>query len=86
MPYITQVERAKVDTIVSFNDIKDASLTVGQLNYIITKILHNYLDQSGKNYTNMNNVIGVLECAKLELYRRQLAPYEDLKIQLNGDV
>ena len=31
-------------------------------------------------------VIGALECAKLELYRRIAAPYEDTKIQENGEV
>jgi len=31
-------------------------------------------------------VTGVLECAKLELYRRIAAPYEDTKIEENGDV
>ena len=31
-------------------------------------------------------LIGVLECAKLELYRRVAAPYEDDKIDENGDV
>ena len=28
----------------------------------------------------------MLECAKLELYRRVAAPYEDEKIDQNGDV
>lgn len=28
----------------------------------------------------------VLECAKLELYRRVVAPYEQQKLELNGDV
>ncbi len=31
-------------------------------------------------------VIGVLECAKLELYARVVRPYEDVKKMLNGDV
>jgi hypothetical protein len=30
--------------------------------------------------------MGVLESAKLELYRRKIAPYEDDKIAENGDV
>jgi len=30
--------------------------------------------------------VGVLECAKLELYRRIAAPYEDEKIVETGDV
>ena len=38
------------------------------------------------NYALYNAVIGVLECAKMELYRRQISPYEDRKIAENGDV
>jgi len=34
----------------------------------------------------INAIIGALECAKLELYRRVAAPYEDDKIAENGDV
>ena len=34
----------------------------------------------------LNAAIGVLECAKLELYRRVVAMYEDGKIKENGDV
>jgi hypothetical protein len=34
----------------------------------------------------MNDIIGVLEAAKTEFYRRIIAPYEDIKIQDNGDM
>ena len=37
-------------------------------------------------YSEINSVIGVLECAKMELYRRIAAPYEDKKCEENGDV
>jgi hypothetical protein len=37
-------------------------------------------------YFNLNRAVGVLECCKLEFYRRVAAPYEDTKIQQNGDV
>ncbi len=36
--------------------------------------------------TITGGVIGVLECAKLELYARVVRPYEDVKAMLNGDV
>ncbi len=42
--------------------------------------------QRPENYDNYNTVIGVLESMKLEMYRRTVAPYEDLKVQENGDV
>lgn len=31
-------------------------------------------------------MVGVLECAKLEAYRRIASPHEDKKIDENGDV
>jgi hypothetical protein len=38
------------------------------------------------SYSKINEVIGVLECAKQELYRRVASPYEDSKKEANGDV
>jgi hypothetical protein len=37
-------------------------------------------------YAHLNEAVGVLECAKLELYRRIAAPYEDDKRSETGDV
>jgi hypothetical protein len=37
-------------------------------------------------YAHINEAIGALECAKLELYRRVAAPYEDEKMKESGDV
>jgi len=61
--------------------------TPGDLNYTITRAIDAYLGRKGINYA-LNEVIGVLECAKLELYRRIVAGYEDKKIAdpENGDV
>ena len=59
--------------------------TAGELNYKITQIIIAYL-QKPFSYTEINEVIGVLECVKLELYRRIAAPYEDEKCKINGDV
>ena len=55
----------------------------GELNYIITRILKEVYPL---RYFNINRAIGVLECCKLEYYRRVAAPYEDTKIEQNGDV
>lgn len=94
MPYITQKDRDKIiDRCDEFGDGEiytniqiDNIDTAGELNYAITEMMINYLNRKGISYTNMNEVIGVLECAKLELYRRMTAPYEDTKIEENGDV
>jgi hypothetical protein len=56
----------------------------GHLNYTITKIL---LETTGKvSYARLNEIVGCLECAKLEYYRRKVAEYEQQKIKENGDV
>lgn len=61
--------------------------TPGELNYAITRIVDEYLTQKGNlRYSHLNEVVGALECAKLELYRRVAAPYEDQKITEAGDV
>jgi len=78
MPYIKKEdrERARINP-----------MNPGELNYAITILINNYMeDRGGVSYTVINEVIGVLECAKLELYRRLAAPYEDKKIEENGDV
>lgn len=60
----------------------------GELNYVITDLIDNYLyfQYPVTSYVALNEVIGVLECVKLELYRRIAAPYEDKKMAENGDV
>ena len=81
MPYIKQEMRDQ------FNDgLITLPSNEGEMNYVITDLLDDYLSAYGLNYANVNALVGVLECAKLELYRRIAAPYEDIKIQENGDV
>jgi hypothetical protein len=58
----------------------------GQLNYVITSLCDEYIGNEGLSYASINEVIGVLECAKLELYRRIAVPYENAKLEENGDV
>lgn len=77
MPYIAPEQRFKYN--------RDLPKSPGVLNYSITYLIVQYL-KGRENYASYNEVIGVLECAKLELYRRMVAPYEDKKIEENGDV
>jgi hypothetical protein len=80
MPYIKQERR---DAILAGAKPQDA----GELNFAITIVVDNYLrDKGGIRYAHLNEVVGAMECAKLELYRRLAAPYEDKKITEAGDV
>jgi len=58
----------------------------GELNYLITCLCHRYIHDKGLRYDNINEVIGVLECARLEFYRQVAAPYEDKKKCENGAI
>jgi len=79
MPYITKERRRDLFS-------GDFAKTPGELNYAITQLVLGYKIDDPPSYTYYNEVIGVLECVKLELYRRMVAPYEDKKREENGDV
>lgn len=88
MPYITRTERARYATALDTlaGNINYHGLTPGQLNYLITTLCNEYLKHNGTNYQHLNDVVGALEGAKLEFYRRTVVPYEDSKLHTNGDV
>lgn len=79
MPYIQGYQREY------FEPHCPAATTPGELNYQITCLIKKYLGED-LSYSLINDVVGALEGAKLEFYRRVAAPYEDEKIQYNGDV
>jgi hypothetical protein len=78
MPYIAQTARDRIAN-------SGIPLTPGDLNYIITTLCIEYIGSS-PSYETYNSIIGVLECAKIEFYRRAVAVYEDKKLRENGDV
>ncbi len=82
MPYITQARRDELEA-----DPQGFPQTPGELNYVLTMICKNYMEERKiPNYATLNEIVGVLECAKLEFYRRIVADYEEEKIETNGDV
>lgn len=83
MPYIKQAAREHID---GYGDGYGDATNAGELNYLFTVIAHSYWQRCGQNYQAFNDIIGAIEGAKLELYRRKVGPYEDLKIAENGDV
>lgn len=81
MPYITKQRKAE------FHVNEDERPTnAGELNFFLTMICLEYIQNNGMNYQKLNDVIGALEGCKLEFYRRTVAPYENSKITINGDV
>ena len=90
MPYIDETKREGLEnaltSIVCRIVATDEADQAGMLNYCISTLLSKALTAQGTNYRKINELIGVLECAQLELYRRVGSPYEDEKKDSNGDV
>jgi len=97
MPYITEERREQIERsfwcgedgeIESYpiEDLGDRIENCGELNYVLTRIIHEFLNKKGKSYQTMNDIVGALDNAKDEFRRRVQHPYEDGKIEINGDV
>jgi len=85
MPYVKKEDRNRFNVFTRLLDDQEIN-TPGELNYLITMLVHKYLNMKPENYQSYNDVIGALEGAKLELYRRHVSLYKDEKQVQNGDV
>lgn len=90
MPYVPATERKELDQEIAalaekIRKISKNETLAGNLNYSITSLL---LAVYGKElrYHQHNEIVGLLECAKQEFYRRLTASYEDKKCAENGEV
>jgi hypothetical protein len=86
MPYIKQNIRRELDSSIDniVKSIRSYADIDGIVNYIVTRIVvETFLPL---NYKSCSNMIKTLECSKLEIYRRLIAPYECLKDDENGDL
>jgi len=79
MPYIKKEDRSKMDR-------GECPTNAGELNYCFHIMLEQYLSVKGESYQTYNDMMGALEGAKLELYRRRVSNYEDKKLNENGDI
>jgi hypothetical protein len=82
MPYIKQEDRAVMDMVVK--TMADADVRAnGDLNYILYAFCKRHINPS---YNEYKNFCGELRQCATEIERRLLGPYEDTKIEENGDV
>lgn len=99
MPYIPETQRKIVDQAIEDLAAKVLEAAGGEgmavagpakvdgvLNYAFTRLMQKTLLAHERTYASMERAIGVFECAKLEMYRRVVAPYENTKVRQNGDV
>lgn len=96
MPYINKEERVELDHLIdsivdsikntktSLNNPNDFKNHLGRINYTFSRILSGVMGSI--NYSNIAMATGVIENIKQEFYRRLAAPYEDHKIEQNGDI
>lgn len=88
MPYIDEKDRDFYED--ELGRLRSACIsgntTVGDINYIITSLIHEWIKEHKLCYESINAMIGVLACAQAELYRQIAAPYEDQKKKENGPV
>lgn len=79
MPYINEEHREALKQ-------GKKAIIAGELNYQMSQLVKSYISMKGRSYTTFNEIVGVLECLKMELYRRKVSTYEDEKMSENGDV
>jgi hypothetical protein len=77
MPYIKKEDRERARLYPR---------SAGELNYAVTILIKSYIKHNCLSYQTINDILGALEGAKAEFYRRVAVPYEDMKISTNGDV
>ena len=84
MPYIEESNQSKLGS--QLHGIVTSDTTSGDLNFILTTIIGEYVIKKGLRYKQINDVLGALQGCLLEFYRRVAVPYENSKIAENGDV
>ena len=98
MPYIKQEFRdflensleeliRNIEFLISTRDC-DGKLKAGVSTYVIYKLINDLYNKNCEqiSYDVLSDAIKVLECTKLEFYRRVIAPYETAKQEENGDI
>lgn len=88
MPYIARSDRQPYQDAIdelAKRIPEDHMLRPGHMNYVISLLIDRVYGNDMR-YADHNEVIGILHCVALELYRRKTAPYEDEKIEAEGDL
>lgn len=85
MPYIKDYEREAYKNTVEALANQLSIMPCGHVNYVISKIVTEIF-RKDQSYTCANMLIGVLDCVKLELYRKHIGLYEDKKATENGEI
>jgi len=88
MPYINRADRGKYQKLLSELAAlvpTDAKERPGNMNYVLSLLIHKVYGTKMR-YADHNEVMGMLSGVNQEFYRRFTAPYEDKKIEEQGDL
>ena len=90
IPYLKQEFRNEIQKVedidkqCSYGCSLSLKNFVGYLNYKIFKLVKSYIGKNGKSYFTFTAIVGTLMCCIMELYRKVIGNYEDLKEFENG--
>lgn len=79
MPYITE------ERVIELTEDGEPLENPGDLNYAFSVVAAAYIEDKGLSYQTINDIVGALEGAKLEFYRRIAVPYEIQKMGTGTD-
>lgn len=82
MPYIKLEARERIGCVPI---VQLTGLAPGELTYALYSLCANQVPLQ-YTYADLASILGCLEACKLELYRRVVTPYENKKIEANGDI
>ena len=87
MPYIKQEDRDEYDEFLNahIEDLEEHDYPVGDVTYSVYKIVGRWFKNKPK-YQTIAEIRGMLAGVLSEFDRRLAFPYEDKKIEENGDV
>ena len=95
MPYIKKEDRKIYDSDIeslieklnAYNDpLMPFRIPSGDVVYILYKLLTKVYGFKNSNFEIKHKALGILESAKLEYYRKVMAPYENQKEKENGEI
>lgn len=78
MPYLNEEARGRLGDY--------GAESPGDLNYLVTRLVVQHVQNNGLNYQTINDISGALTEALAEFRRRIVVPYESEKMWTNGDV
>lgn len=80
MPYITKNRK------LALLEGNETPQNAGELNYVLTMVVLDFLTEMGVCYTTINDISGALTECLAEFRARITRPYESIKMHRNGDV